>query len=484
MVSKSKIYVTVFTSGFVLMVFEIVGSRVLAPFLGSSSVVWTSIIGVILGFMSVGYWYGGKMADQHPTVKRLASVLVLAAIAILAMNLGKNFVLKIISGFPLNLMLKSVLSSIILFSIPSFLMAFITPFAIRINMSNVENSGETAGSIYAVSTIGSIAGTFFAGFIFVALFGTNQILWILSVILFVLASLLAFDQVKKNAIWLLILLTGNIYYSAKAHDYVDIDTDYSRIFITNIQYKERDARFLAISGYVNSGMYLDNPNELLFEYTEYYDLVEYFHPEFKTAVMFGGAGYSYPKHFQEKFGNKKLDVVEIDPELTEIAMQYFDFELASSTLVIHQDARTFLSSTEKKYDAVMYDVLTSNLTVPFHLTTRETFELVKNIMTENGVMVLNVLGDVNGVGSVFIKSEIKTIKDVFPQVRIFNAMGTDYNGTTNYVIVAMKSPQNVNAFGTGNEYAKFLQNEIFINNLNEGFVFTDDYAPANYLISE
>lgn len=484
MISTLKINLTVFTSGFVLMVFEIVGSRVLAPFLGSSSVVWTSIIGVILAFMSAGYWYGGKMADKYPTAKRLAFVLVLAAIAILVMNLSKNFVLIAVTSLPINLMTKSVVCSMVLFSIPSFLMAFVTPFAIRISSSDVKNSGETAGSIYAVSTIGSIAGTFFSGFVFIALFGTNQILWSLAIVLFAIAALLSIATVKANAVWGLILILGNIYYSAKGHDYVDIDTDYSRIIITEQKHNDRDARMMSISGYVNSGMYLDHPNELVYAYTEFYDLLDVYLSDWKSAVMFGGAGYSYPKHFQNTFPDKQLDVVEIDPKITEIAEKYFSFIPDSTTHIYHQDARFFLAHSTQKYDAVLYDVLTSNLTVPFHLTTREAFEGVSNIMTGDGVLILNVIGDLNGIGSIYVKSEIKTLKEVFPQVHVFNAMGKDYVGITNNIIVALKTSKEKNELAHFSEYEHLLSSKIDVSNLEGGFVFTDNFAPANHLISK
>lgn len=484
MISKYKIYLTVFISGFVLMVFEIVGARILAPYLGSSSVVWTSIIGVILGFMSLGYWFGGKLADKHPKLNRLALILVFAAISILAINLGKDFILYTVTKFSISLIAKSLLSSVILFSIPSFLMAFITPFAIRLSMDGVKSSGETAGTIYAVSTIGSILGTFFSGFIFIAFFGTNQILWMLSIVLFLLAANLAFPVVKKHLFLGLILLFGNIYFSVKSQNYIDFDTDYSRIFITENKYNERDARFIAIDGYINSGMYLDKPNELIYKYTEFYDLVGFFSVHWKNAVMFGGAGYSYPKHFQNKYPNKQLDIVEIDPSLTAIAKEYFHFEPNPSTRIFHQDARYFLSNTTNKYDAVMYDVLTSNLTVPFHLTTQETFKSISNIMTTDGVLIMNLVGNLNGKGAKFIQSEIKTIQQVFSKIFIFNALGKDYKGITNYIIVALKTNKPITFPNSGYYYENFLNTLINPGVLNDGFVFTDDYAPANYLISK
>ncbi|MFK5878488.1 MAG: fused MFS/spermidine synthase [Flavobacteriaceae bacterium] len=484
MIEKNKIYLTVFFSGFVLMVFEIVGIRILAPYLGSSSVVWTSIIGVILTFMSLGYWYGGVISDRNPTLKKLSYILVFTAISFLILNLSKEYILYVIARISNNLILKSLVGSVILFSIPSFLLALISPIAIRINIKNIENSGETVGAIYAISTIGSILGTFLSGFFFIAFLGTNQILWALSIVLFILASILAIDTVKKYFILSISLFIGNLLSSFIPNDNIDLDTDYSRIFITESQYKNRDARFMAINGYVNSGMYIDNSTELIYEYAQFYDIVDYYLPNSKNAIMFGAGAYSYPKHFQKKFPKKQLDIVEIDPTLTEIAKKYFQFTQNSSTNIIHQDARYFLSNTNKKYDAVLYDVLTSNLIAPFHLTTLETFNSISNIMTDDGVFIMNILGDLNGIGSAFLQSEIKTVKEVFPQVYVFNALGKDFEGISNHMIVGLKKKNIVEIPDTGyffDTYFKYLISPV---NIDNGIIFTDNYAPANYLISK
>lgn len=484
MTKKNKIYLTVFFSGFVLMVFEIVGIRILAPYLGSSSVVWTSIIGVILTFMSLGYWYGGIISDKNPTLKKLSYILIFTALSFLILNLSKEFILYVIARISNNLILKSLLGSVILFSIPSFLLALISPLAIRINIKNVANSGETVGSIYAVSTIGSILGTFLSGFFFIAFVGTNQILWALSIVLFILASIIAMDTVKKYFILSISLLIGNLLSSFIPNENVDLDTDYSRIIITESDYKNRAARFMAINGYVNSGMYIDNPTELIYEYAHFYDLVDYYLPNSKNAIMFGAGAYSYPKHFQEKFPKKQLDIVEIDPTLTKIAKEYFHFNPKPSTNIIHQDARYFLSITNKKYDAVLYDVLTSNLIAPFHLTTLETFNSISNIMTDDGVFIMNILGDLNGTGSTFLQSEIKTVKEVFPQVYVFNALGKDFEGISNHIIVGLKKKIIEKIPDAGYFFDAYFKNLISPVNIDDGIVFTDNYAPANYLISK
>ena len=484
MKEKNKIYLTVFFSGFVLMVFEIVGIRILAPYLGSSSVVWTSIIGVILTFMSLGYWYGGVISDKNPTLKKLSYILVFTAISFLILNLSKESILYVLARISNNLILKSLVGSVILFSIPSFLLALISPIAIRINIKNVENSGETVGSIYAVSTIGSILGTFLSGFFFIAFLGTNQILWALSIVLFILASINAIDTVKKYFILSISLFVGNLLSSFVPNDNIDFDTDYSRIIITESEYKNRDARFMAINGYVNSGMYLDKPTELIYEYAHFYDIIDYHFPNSKNAIMFGAGAYSYPKHFQEKFPKKQLDIVEIDPALTEIAKNHFQFTPNSTTNIIHQDARYFLSITNKKYDAVLYDVLTSNLIAPFHLTTLETFNYISNIMTDDGVFVMNILGDLNGVGSTFLKSEIKTVKEVFPQVYVFNALGKDFEGISNHMIVGLKTKSDAKIPDSGYFFDTYFRYLISPVNIEQGIIFTDNYAPANYLISK
>jgi spermidine synthase len=479
MVSKTKINITVFTSGFVLMVFEIIGSRILAPFLGSSSIVWTSIIGVILGFMSLGYWYGGKMADKQHSLKALSLVILGAALSIWAMNLGKNVVLKSISFLEIHLIFRSVINATILFSIPSFLMAMVTPFALRLSIKDAENAGEISGSIFAVSTIGSIAGTFTGGFVLISLFGTNHTLLILGAVLFLLAIYVYTDTIKQMGVLGLLLFVFNFYYINKDRDFLDFDTQYSRVFITTQEYQNQASQFLLIDGFVNSGMYLSEPNKLVFEYTQFYDVFEHFKPDFNTTVMFGGAGYSYPKHFQEKHPNKSLDIVEIDPQLTQLAKEYFEFNQTPNTTVIHQDAKLFLNQTQTKYDVVLYDVLTSNLSVPFYLTTQETFTSIKNIMNTDAVLIMNLLGNLDGEGANFLKSEYLTLKTVFEEVSVFSAQDTASEGMKNYMFVALtQKSENLKETKTN-----YLQNPIKLSGLENAMILTDDFAPTNYLMS-
>jgi len=276
-------------------------------------------------------------------------------------------------------------------------------------------------------------------------------------------------------------LAGNIYYSVKAKDYIDIDTNYSRIFITETEYHNKNARFLAIDGYVNSGMETENPTRLIFEYTQFYDNFELFNPKFNNVVMFGGAGYSYPKHFQEHYPNTHLDIIEIDPDLTQIATEYFQFTQTKNTTIIHEDARYFLGTTKAKYDAVLYDVLTSHRTVPFHLTTQETFQEISDIMTNNGVLIMNLISDKNGKGALFLSSELQTLRSIFPSVQIFSAQKEGTIGLNNYMMVALKKPVMVPITP---KLKQLLNTEIKLKPIDGTFILTDNYAPSNYLLNK
>lgn len=298
------------------------------------------------------------------------------------------------------------------------------------------------------------------------------------------AGFISFTSVKSNAIWISVLLAGNIYHTVSAHNYIAIDTDYSRVVIKDEQFKSRDIRYMYISGYVNSGMYLDNPNELAFDYTQFYDLFECFQPNWNNIVMFGGAGYSYPKHFMSKYPNRSLDVVEIDPKLTEIAQEYFEFSPTNKVSIYHQDARYFLSSTPKKYDVVLYDVLTSNLTVPFHLTTEEAFTEISEIMTDSGMMILNVIGNLEGKGAPFIRSEYKTLKSVFDEVFVYTAQRDQNPELKNYVMVAVKNKSMIDLPNTGYYHNNFLKYVVEITNWEDGMILTDNFSPANHLIGQ
>ncbi len=170
---KFILELTVFVCGALVMIYEIIGSRLISPYLGASTYVWTSLIGVILGALSLGYWLGGKFADKRPDIKALTSVIFLAGGLVSVTILLKDLILSFITQAPIGLELKSMFAALLLFAPASVLLGFVTPYAVKLKMSSLKDSGKTVGRLYALSTVGSILGTFLAGFFLIPFVGSE-----------------------------------------------------------------------------------------------------------------------------------------------------------------------------------------------------------------------------------------------------------------------------------------------------------------------
>ena len=238
----------------------------------------------------------------------------------------------------------SVLATLILFAPPSVTLGMISPYAIRLKMKSIAKSGETAGSIFAVSTAGSIVGTFLAGFVLIATFGSTKILYILSVIL-VLTSLFIHRKAAKGKTTLLFLVIFTLFLAIfleplfKPKLLADKDTLYNRVWIYESEDPETKRPILSlVTGAKGrqSSMFLDKDDDLAIEYTKYYRLAGHFNPKLKRVLMIGGGAYSYPKDFLKKNPEGLIDVVELDPDLTALAREYFNLN-ESSRLTIYQN---------------------------------------------------------------------------------------------------------------------------------------------------
>ena len=167
---KYILEIIVFICGAAVMILELVGSRIMAPYLGTSIVVWTSLIGIILGFLSLGYWWGGKVADQNPSYKMFSFVIFVGAIFVGLIVFIQSMVLNFIQNGITNIYLGTIIATLTLFAVPSALLGMVSPYAVRLKIKDVTTSGRTVGNLYAISTIGSIVGTFAAGFLLIPFF--------------------------------------------------------------------------------------------------------------------------------------------------------------------------------------------------------------------------------------------------------------------------------------------------------------------------
>lgn len=189
---KYSLEIIVFICGAVVMAFEIIGSRMLGPYVGTSIFVWTSIIGVILLSLSLGYFWGGRIADRRPEAKILALIILLSAIFIAVSTIIKDNLLSYLLNAIYDIRIVSVISSLLLFTIPSILLGMVSPFAARLKMKNIALSGATVGNLYAISTVGSIIGVFLSGFFLIPSFRITKILFLFSIILIITSLFLHF----------------------------------------------------------------------------------------------------------------------------------------------------------------------------------------------------------------------------------------------------------------------------------------------------
>ncbi|GAB5539317.1 MAG: fused MFS/spermidine synthase [Salibacteraceae bacterium] len=478
-----KLNLTVFLCGFIVMAFEIIGSRVLAPYVGTSTYVWVSIIGVILLAMSAGYFAGGKWADHKQSISRIANLVLLAGIFIGLMNVGKNTLLVLTVGLPLSLLSKSIISSILLFTLPAFYLAAVFPYALRLRLNDVHDSGRIAGQFYAISTVGSLMGTFLSATILIPLFGTSKILWILSIALVSLGLLLHHKSNKALLILAVAIIGLNGWYVNRTTELIDVDSSYNRIWVYDAISNGEPTRYLAINGHVNSGIWVNDPIEKqLYPYSDYFRLAMHFNPSFSNTLIMGAGGYTFPKLYQHLWPNKQLDIVEIDSKLNEISQQHFFWSIGENTNVIHDDARTYLSATDVHYDIIISDVFTSPIEVPYHMTTLEVYQRQFDLLNDHGVLILNVLGNVEGRHSAFLKSQFKLASMVFPKVLVFEVSDGYDHVLKNNMLIALKSGVNPSLESSDSSIQAMLNHKVEVTNWEDAVELTDEYAPANWLL--
>lgn len=489
---KYILEITVFTCGAVIMIFELVGSRILGPYLGTSIFVWTSIIGIILGSLSFGYYLGGKIADKKPNINMLSFVIFLSAIFIGLTIIIKDYLLIYLQIGISDIKISSIIASLILFMPASILLGMVSPYAAKLKLDSLNTSGATIGNLYAISTAGSILGTFLSGFYLIPNFGTNKLLIILSIILIIVSLSLSTKNFIKIKLLVLIILIINLFmiykfsYLYEKNNFVDIDTAYNRIWIYDRtdQKTDKQIKIMGINNENHSSMFLDS-DELVNEYTKYYHLAKHFNPDFKNTLMLGGAGYSYPKNFLLKYPEATIDVIEIDPIVTDLAKKYFNLKEDKRLTIYHEDGRVYLNKTQKKYDVIFGDAFTSHYSLPYQLTTKETIQKKYNIINDNGVVIINIISAINGEKGKFLRAEYATYKSVFPQVYLFPVQKEkDEKEVQNIILIALKSDKTQNFDNPDQELNKYLQHLWTKEIDNDMPILTDDFAPVDYYISK
>ena len=414
--------VTVFLAGTASLATEIAASRLVAPYFGSSNVVWANVIGLMLAFLAVGYWAGGKVADRWPTPSALAAILLASALALIVVPFAAHPLLRAaLHGFnsvSTGVVVGSFTAVLALFAVPVVLMGAVAPFALRLALSSVDESGRVAGRLYALSTTGSILGTFVAALVAIPLVGTQRTLLACAVLLALAAAPLA----PLGALPVLAVAgalaalppggvkrTGGVLWEGEsAYQYVRV-----------LQYSDGSRALELNEGIAQQSVWYPH-SVLTGGYWDLFDLMPLLLDRpVRTVLVLGDAGGTIPRAYARFFPRARIDGVELDPVVTRAARRFFGLGSIRHLHTITADARVYLERTTKRYDVVILDAYRQPY-IPFQLATEQFFRLVRAHLSPGGVVALNVAatprdrGLTRGIGT--------TLAAVFPEVWRWTAL--------------------------------------------------------------
>ena len=497
----------VFIASFCTLVIELVAGRILAPYVGVSLYTWTSIIGVVLAGISGGAWAGGWLADRRPVASTLgwlllasgiAAILIAPATTLFASDDG----LLTTAGIAMTLLRRVVILSFLLFFVPSFLLGMISPVAVKLAVRDLATTGSVVGKIYALSTLGSIAGTFVTGFYLVARFGTRATVVGVGVVL--IASALTFGGLLRGVgrvVAMVMLAAGCLYAGTRTTDAPPpyrnpelpgpktgiVHTEESQYYTIAVERTVRGdngapLHALHLDHLVHSYADLADPSYLEYGYLELFlDVVEWTARKgSRFRVLFiGGGGYTLPRLLEREYPQAQIDVVEIDPAVTGVAQRYFGLQRNTRIRTFHEDARWFALRAHERYDAIFIDAF-NDLSVPYHLTTREHTLQLQRLLAPDGTLAVNLIDDF-GKGR-FLASYAKTLQSVFgaSNVAVVMEEAADMESDRSTFVV-LASSWAVRADGdthvlTGQPLRTYLARR-------NAMILTDDHAPVDNMLA-
>ncbi|PIR83698.1 hypothetical protein COU18_03420 [Candidatus Kaiserbacteria bacterium CG10_big_fil_rev_8_21_14_0_10_51_14] len=477
--------IIVFCSGAIVMILELTASRIVAPYLGTSVIIWTSLIGVILAALAVGNWLGGRIADRYPMPHVLAPLLLGGAVLIALITQFESLLSVVSTTFdPLS---AAVVGVCVLFGPATIILGTIAPFAVKLSLATSETSGRIVGNLFAVSNAGSIIGTFLGGFILISLIGSTRIIMLIAITLACLAFLVLIVARKKPSIgiWIGVAVLAILLMAPQRGMVVpgggklvaDVDTLYSRTWIVEESFGEYTARTMRNSFQrYQSGILIEHPDVPLFAYIRMYDVFEAFAPEATHALMIGGSAYTYPRYFLAQDSSRYMTVVEIDPGVTELARQHFGLTDDPRLTIVHEDGRTYLNSRDEDYEVIFIDAFNSNHTIPFHLTTHEAIHAISRNLAPHGIVMMNIISPLEGGRSAFLAAEYATYREVFPYVKLYQVdLERGSHEDQNIMLIASHQELTPEA---SSRYAAELAEKEWRGEIAQIPPLTDDFAPV------
>lgn len=510
--SRLGLFGTAFVTGGVVMALEILGSRLLAPVFGNSLFVWGALIGVILAAMSSGYATGGWLADRHHGGAVLASLLLASGTwTFLLAWIGQPVMLKV-SAWIQDPRWGPCLAASVLLAPPAFGLSGALPALLRLSIADLGHLGRHTGVMIAVSTVGSLVGTWGTAFYLLTWLGSGTLVAVLGAVQVLLGLVWWWRTVAVKAgaamfaigrFRLLLVILGGLGLtllgwlalhpvSALPPPIYQEDSSYQQVRV-----RDDDLfRYLILDRTFHAVMWRVEPVELFLPYSQVMMAALALPSEPKRGLILGHGGGSLAKWLARRWPELRLDIVEVDPSVVRVAEEYFNYSAAPGHHVHVKDARVFLRTSDARYDVIWLDVFARHL-IPFHLTTREFFTEARAHLNPDGVLAVNLSSTGLGPDRLRSYAVVETLRTVFPLIESFSTQGpwqTRYPGAENLIFFAgapvsgMRQPQftaRVNNLVAQRRLPMELPGLLASRREREwppGIVLTDDFSPFDLLV--
>jgi len=449
---RKYIYFTVFISGMTTLAAELSASRLIGNVFGTSNLVWAAIIGLMLLYLTLGYFLGGKQADRSPHAKSMYKVLAWGAFTLGIVPYIASPVLRAAAtafdGLQVSVMMGAFVAVLVLFSIPITLLGMISPYAIRLSMDDAEKAGKISGNIYAISTLGSFLGTYLPVLVLIPTVGTTKTFLIFSLfLLFVaLAGLAKSVGVRAMLPYLLMVVgiailalinggrgikktAGQIYETESAYNYIEV---LQRGTETHLRLNDGQG---VHSIYDPDNLDYDGPWSQ-FLVGPFFNTPPHTTNDVERIAIVGLAAGTFAQQATAIYGEIPIDGFEIDPKIIEVGREYFGMDGLSNLNTYAEDGRWGLAHSPHQYEIIAVDAYRPPY-IPWHMTTREFFQIAHDRLSQSGVLTINVGRLPNDRR--LINGLATTIAEIFPSVHIM-----DIPYTLNSIIYATKQPTNEN----------------------------------------
>jgi len=496
------------------MVLELAAGRIIAPHVGVSLYTWTSVIGVVLAGISLGNYLGGRLADRWASPRLLGAIFVLSGLASLGV-LGIDK-LNLTAQVEWPLIAEIMLLITALFFVPSTILGTIAPIVVKLAIRDLSRTGRTVGRIYAAGSVGSIVGTFATGFFLISWLGTHAIVWAVSLLLLALGLLLL---LSSRWLWAIaaVLLAANItllsLYPHWRQGTCTRETNYFCIVVQEEEHGGTPVRVLILDRLVHSYSSLDDPTQLVYGYEKAYAELTAYQAQksmLKTpkaplrALFIGGGGYTFPRYMESLYPGSELDVIEIDPGVTQIAHDLLGLDPNTEIVSYNEDARVFLARAPssfpppsdrarsagnpgKGYDLIFGDAF-NDYSVPYHLTTKEFNDRVQAWLADDGLYVVNII---DGAYGRFLRAYTHTLRQTFdyvylvPTVEEWQAISR-----STFVLIAANQPLDLLSLAAAQPGDTLVRRELLDDQELDALLasgtlvtLTDRYAPVDQMLA-